>query len=137
MVAVSELVDKLAVVAELDEAIGPIKRRARGLTGGEFVLSVVCAQLLGRDSLVGLDRVRSDVTGGLPASVPTPASTTGGSLARRFGPDQPAGIEAAAGALEHHHLIFPGRPTSGGDGLSVTTPCAACERSNTTGAQPG
>ncbi|MGB8380227.1 MAG: hypothetical protein WCG47_03090 [Dermatophilaceae bacterium] len=107
MVAVSELVDKLAVVAELDEAIGPIKRRARGLTGGEFVLSVVCAQLLGRDSLVGLDRVRSDVAGGLLASVPTPASTTGGSLARRFGPAQPAGNEAAAGALEHDHLISP------------------------------
>jgi len=55
MVAVNEVVDKLAVVGALDEHIPAIKTRDRGLSAGELVLSVACAQLLGQDALVGLD----------------------------------------------------------------------------------
>lgn len=110
MAAVRELVDKLAVVATLDEQIGPIKTRARGLSAGELVLSVACAQLLGQDALVGLDRVRADTAGQELSPVATPASTTAGSLARRFGPAQHGGIESAAGRLAARWLgLLPAR----------------------------
>ena len=36
MLAVTELVDRLGVVTLLDGAIGPIKARERGFTGGEL-----------------------------------------------------------------------------------------------------
>lgn len=110
MAAVSVLVDKLAVVATLDEQIGPLKTRGRGLSGGEFVLSVACAQLLGQDALVGLDRVRADAAGQELSPVATPASTTAGSLARRFGAAQQAGIEGAASKLAARWLgLLPAR----------------------------
>ncbi|WP_448073737.1 hypothetical protein [Georgenia yuyongxinii] len=57
------MVEKLGVVEALDEAIGPIKQRARGLTGGELLVGMATAQLAGQDFLVGLDRVRADVAG--------------------------------------------------------------------------
>ncbi|MBK8461112.1 MAG: hypothetical protein IPL43_13865 [Micropruina sp.] len=63
MAAVSELVDALAVVSTFDEFIPAIKTRARGLSAGELVLALSCAQLLGQDALVGLDRVRADAAG--------------------------------------------------------------------------
>jgi hypothetical protein len=113
MAAVSELVGKLAVVATLDEQIGPIKTRDRGLSGGELVLSVACAQLLGQDALVGLDRVRADTAGQELSPVVTPASTTAGALARRFGATQHAGIEAAASRLAARWLgLLPARRRS-------------------------
>ncbi len=82
MAAVSELVDRLAVVVTLDQQMPAIKSRARGVSAGELVVSVACAQLLGQDALVGLDRVRADAAGQQLSPVATPASTTAGSLAR-------------------------------------------------------
>ena len=47
MVAVTELVDRLAMIRLLDAAIGPIKVRDRGFTGGELLVGMACAQLAG------------------------------------------------------------------------------------------
>jgi len=64
MVAVTELVDRLNMIKLLDSAIGPIKARDRGFTGGELLVGMAAAQLGGEDFLVGLDRRRADVAGG-------------------------------------------------------------------------
>ena len=53
MVAVSELVDRLGMIKLLDRAIGPIKQRDRGLTGGQLLVGMAAAQLAGEDFLVG------------------------------------------------------------------------------------
>jgi hypothetical protein len=99
MLTVTELVDRLGVVSALDNAVGPIKQRARGLTGGEFLVGLASAQLAGEDYLVGLDRRRADTAGGLLAPVATAPSTTAATLAKRF--DRPAwhSVEAAIGII--------------------------------------
>ena len=95
LVAVDELTERLGMVAELDAGIGPIKQRARGLTGGQLLLGMATAQLAGQDCLVGLDRVRADAGSALLREAPVAPSTTAASLAGRFGPAQLTGIEAA------------------------------------------
>ena len=54
----TELVDRLGMVRSLDTAIGPIKARDRGHTGGELLVGMAAAQLAGEDFLVGLDHQR-------------------------------------------------------------------------------
>lgn len=93
LVAVDEMTARLALVAELDAGIGPIKQRARGLTGGQLLVAMATAQLLGQDCLAGLDRVREDVGSALLGEAPLPPSTTAGRLAGCFGPDRLRGIE--------------------------------------------
>ena len=56
MAAVTELVDRLGMVTLLDAAIGLIKTRDRGFTGGQLLVGMASAQLAGEDFLVGLDR---------------------------------------------------------------------------------
>jgi hypothetical protein len=99
VVAVTELVTRLGLVNALDDAIGPIKQRDRGLSGGELLVSLAQAQMLGGDFLVSLDRRRADVTGEALSAVPTPASTTAAALAARFGPMRVAGIEEGVGEV--------------------------------------
>jgi hypothetical protein len=99
VVAVTELVGRLGLVNALDDAIGSIKQRDRGLSGGELLVSLAQAQMLGGDFLVSLDRRRADVTGEALSVVPTPASTTAAGLAARFGPVQIAGIEEGIGEV--------------------------------------
>ena len=70
MAAVTELVDRLGMIRLLDAAIGPIKERDRGFSGGELLVGLACAQLAGEEFLVGLDRYRADVAGQVLAAVP-------------------------------------------------------------------
>ena len=84
MAAVTELVDRLGMIKRLDGAIGPIKTRDRGLSGGELLVGLATAQLAGEDFLVGLDRRRADVAGQVLAPVAGLSSTTAAGLARRF-----------------------------------------------------
>jgi hypothetical protein len=93
LAAVEELIAGLGMVSALDRGIGPIKARARGLTGGQLLLGIATAQLVGQDCLAGLDRVRADAGSALLTSAPVAASTTAAGLASRFGPAQRAGIE--------------------------------------------
>jgi Transposase DDE domain group 1 len=93
LVAVDELIVGLDMVRTLDRGIGRVKQRARGLSGGQLLLGMATAQLVGQDCLAGLDRVRADAGSALLTEAPVPASTTAAGLAARFGPAQRAGIE--------------------------------------------
>ena len=121
LAAVSELVDRLGVVETLDERVGPVKQRARGLSGGGLLVGLATAQLAGQVTLSGLDRLRCDEAGGLLAGVPFAPSRTAARLAGRFGPAALAGIEATVGVLASRWLarlpaqrraeLVTGRPT--------------------------
>jgi len=93
VVAVAELAGRLGVVQALDEAVGPIKQRDRGLTAGQLLLAMAQTQMLGGDFLSSLDRRRADTAGELLSAVPTPASTTAAGLAARFRPQQLLWVE--------------------------------------------
>jgi hypothetical protein len=99
VVAVAELVGRLGVTAALDDAVGEIKQRDRGLSAGEFLVAVAQAQAFGAQFWTGLDRRRADTAGEALSAVATPASTTAVGLAERFGPAQVAGIEEGIGEI--------------------------------------
>lgn len=99
MVAVTELVDRLAMVKLLDRAIGRIKDRDRGFTGGEMLVGMAAAQLAGEEFLVGLDRQRDDAAGQLLAPVAGLSSTTAAGLARRFTDGQWHAVETGIGDI--------------------------------------
>jgi hypothetical protein len=99
VVAVAELVGRLGVSAVLDDAVGSVKQRDRGLSGGEFLVAVAQAQMFGAQFWTGLDHRRADVAGEALSAVATPASTTAVELAERFGPAQLAGIEEGIGEI--------------------------------------
>src|SRR6266702_1047689 len=94
MLAVTELCERLAVIGALDEAMGPVKQRARGFTGGQVLTGMAAAQLAGEDFLVGLDRVRADQAGQLVTPVPGLATSTATGIARRFAGEHWRGAEA-------------------------------------------
>jgi len=97
--AVGEVDRVLGICAALDAGIGSVKERARGLSGGQLVMSMASAQLAGQDFLVGLDRRRADVAGQELEPVPTPASTTAYGIAKRFTAEHLRGIETAIGQV--------------------------------------
>ena len=94
MLAVTELCGKLALTEALDEAIGPVKQRRRGFTGGQVLTGMAAAQLAGEDFLVGPDRLRADEAGQQVTPVPGLAASTATGLARRFTPEHWRGAEA-------------------------------------------
>jgi hypothetical protein len=99
VVAVAELVGRLGVTGALNDAVGEIKQRDRGLSAGQFLVAVAQAQMCGADFWTGLDRRRADTAGEALSVVPTPASTTAVELAGRFGAAQLTGIEEAIGEI--------------------------------------
>lgn len=126
---VTELVDRLGVVGALDDGIGPIKRRDRGLSGGDLLVGMAVSQLEGESSLAGLDRSRVDAAGAWLAPVPFAPSRTAARLAERFGPAQLAGIErglaVVAGRMmrwlpaQRRAELVTGRPTLDCDSSDV------------------
>jgi hypothetical protein len=110
MAAVSELVERLGVIALLDAVVGPIKERARGMGAGQLLVGMAAAQLAGQDFLAGLDRFRADEVGQLLAPVAGLPSTTAAGLARRFTEDQWAAVEhGVAGVSERMLALLPPR----------------------------
>jgi len=99
VVAVAELVGRLGVTAALDDAVGSIKQRDRGLSAGEFLVAVARAQMCGAQFWTGLDRRCADTAGEALWAVATPAATTAVQLADRFGPAEVAGIEEGVGEI--------------------------------------
>lgn len=97
--AVAEFVEVLDVVGRFDRGIGALKKRERGASAGELLVAMAQSQLLGADALVSLDRQRADVAAVELSAVPVLASTTAAGLARRFGAEQLAGVEAAVADL--------------------------------------
>jgi len=104
LAAISELVDRLGVVEALDAAVGPIKQRNRGHSGGQLLVGVAAAQVAGEDFLVGLDRQRADVAGQQLTPVPGLSSTTAAGLARRFTPEQWQAVERGLAAVHERML---------------------------------
>ncbi|MHB1802502.1 MAG: hypothetical protein ACYCU5_12740 [Actinomycetes bacterium] len=90
-----EFIDRLGMVGELDDRIGPIKQRNRGLTAGQLLMGMATAQLAGQDCLAGMDRVRADAGSALLVAAPVAPSRTAGVLAERIGARCSDGIEAA------------------------------------------
>ena len=82
MLAVTELCGRLGLIAGLDEAMGPVKQRKRGFTGGQVLAGMAAAQLAGEDFLAGLDRVRADQAGQQVTLVPGLATSTAAGIAR-------------------------------------------------------
>ena len=118
LVAVTELVDRLGVIDRLDAAVGSIKTRDRGFTGGQVLVGIAAAQLCGEDFLVGLDRHRADTAGQALTPVPGLASTTAAGLARRFTEGQWAAVETGLGdvhatALDLLERVDPDRAAAG------------------------
>src|SRR5881392_52301 len=99
VVAVAELVGRLGVAGALDDAVGSIKQRDRGLSAGQFLVAVAQAQMCGAQFWIGLDRRRADTAGEALSAVATPASTTAVQLADRFGPAEVAGVEEGIGEI--------------------------------------
>jgi Transposase DDE domain group 1 len=99
MVAVTELVSRLGMIKLLDAAIGPIKTRDRGLSGGQLLVGMATAQLAGEDFLVGLDRQRADAAGQVLVPVPGLSSTTAAGLARKFTDGQWHAVETGIGDI--------------------------------------
>lgn len=106
MVAVTELCDRLDVIASLDAAVGPIKVRDRGFGAGELLVGLASAQLAGQDFLVGLDRVRTDAAGQKLSPVPGLASTTAAGLARRFTDEHWRAVESGVAAVTERMLAL-------------------------------
>src|SRR5271157_6575431 len=98
MLAVTELCGKLGLIEALDEAMGPVKQRRRGFTGGQVLAGMAAAQLAGEDFLVGLDRVRADAAGQQLVPVPGLAASTAAGIARRFTGEHWRGVEAGLAA---------------------------------------
>ena len=97
--AVRELDRVLGICAALEAGIGPVKQRNRGLSGGQALMAMTCAQLTGEDHMVGLDRRRQDTAGQALEPVPTPASTTWAGIAKRFTATQFAGMSTALNVI--------------------------------------
>jgi hypothetical protein len=110
MAAVTELVDRLSMIQLLDAAIGPIKQRDRGHTGGQLLVGIAAAQLAGEDFLVGLDRQRADAAGQVLAPVPGLAASTACGLARRLSAGQWAAVETGIG--EVHAAMLAALPSA-------------------------
>jgi hypothetical protein len=117
MAAVTELVDRLKMIKLLDAAIGPIKTRDRGHSGGQLLIGLAAAQLAGEDFLVGLDRYRADAAGQALAPVAGLCSTTAAGLARRFSDGQWRAVETGIGDI--HAAVL--------DALSPARAAALCE----------
>ena len=98
MLAVTELCGRLGLIAGLDEAMGPVKQRRRGFSGGQVLAGMAAAQLAGEDFLVGLDRVRADQAGQQVVPVPGLATSTAAGIARRFTAAHWRGAEAGLAA---------------------------------------
>lgn len=95
LLLVAELDQALGITATLDAAVGPVKARERGLSGGEFALALAVVQLTGEDHLVGFDRLRADAVGESLLPAPVPPSTTAATLAARFDQARREGVERA------------------------------------------
>ena len=104
LLAVGELLDRLGVVGTLDTHVGSIKQRARAATAGQLLVELAGAQLAGEEFLIGLDRRRADAVGQRCFGQPGIASTTAAGLAKRLGPAQREGVEAAVAELTRRVL---------------------------------
>ncbi len=106
LAAVSELCDRLGVIAAIDAAAGPVKQRDRGYGAGGLLAGIAAAQLAGEDFLTGLDRQRADAAGQQLTPVPGLPSTTAAGLARRIRPEQWQAVERGVAVVTERMLAL-------------------------------
>jgi hypothetical protein len=100
LVLVAEVDRIVGVTATIDDWVGRIKQRDRGLSAGQVVVAMAESMLAGGDFMCDLDDLRGDQAGASLRAVPeAPASTTFISLARRFDQVRIADLESGVGAL--------------------------------------
>lgn len=100
LVLVAEVDRILGVAERIDAFVGRIKKRRRGLSAGELVLSMAECMLAGGDFMCDLDHLRADEAGAVLRAVAVPpASTTFAALARRFDSVSVADLDSAIGSL--------------------------------------
>lgn len=104
VLAVSELVARLGLVQTLDDYVGAIKQRDRGLSAGEFLVGLAQAHMLGIGFWSGLDRLPADSVAQSLSGVAMPASTTALALAARFDAGKRSGIEDAIAEVTHRFV---------------------------------
>ncbi len=109
MEAVRELDQVLGITTALQEQVGPVKARERGLSGGQLVMALASCQLAQGEFLVSLDRRRADLVGQALEPVPTPAATTAAGIARRFTAAHLRGVETALGQVNTRLLGLVGQ----------------------------
>jgi hypothetical protein len=84
LLAVAELAGRVGLIGAVDAAVPGFKQRRRGVSAGEFLTALACAQLAGSDHLVGVDHRREDRVSESFFAYPTPASSTVTGLTRRL-----------------------------------------------------
>ena len=82
---VGELVARIGLIEGIDARLGHLKSRRRGLSPGEFVVSMAESVLAGGSYLADVAKLRADAAGASLRAVATPpAPTTAGQFFRRF-----------------------------------------------------
>lgn len=91
LVCVGELARRTGLVELVDAELAserravPVKRRRRGVSGGELVISLAESQLVGGACFADIEQLRADEAGaGLRAVARVPAAATALQLAKRF-----------------------------------------------------
>jgi len=100
LMLVAEVDRILGVASTIDDWVGRIKQRKRGVTAGQLVVSMAESMLAGGDFMCDLDTLRADTAGAVLRAVPdAPAPTTFIALARRFDAAAIGDLESAVGAM--------------------------------------
>lgn len=104
LVTVAELDRVAGIAAQIDAAVGPLAspraRVIRPYQASDVVLGFAESQLCGGDFMCDIDTRRADTAGAeLRAVTKPPASTTAGSLAKRFSKSQLLRLDRAMGLL--------------------------------------
>ena len=90
----------LGVISVLDGEVGWLKKRRRGLSAGEVIVSMAESMLADGDFMCDLDALRADRAGSaLRAVAAPPAPTTFAAAAARFDDTAVASVEKAMGVL--------------------------------------
>jgi hypothetical protein len=87
VLAVSELVSRLAVIDTLNDFVGAVRQRDRGLSAGGFLVAL--AHMLGIGFFSDLDRLRADEVAQTLSAASTPGRPDGDPAVPDSRPDQP------------------------------------------------
>lgn len=115
-------VDRIVGVARtIDDWVGRIKQRNRGLSAGQLVVSMAESMLAGGDFMCDLDALRADEAGAVLRAVPeAPAPSTFIALAKRFDDAAIGDLESAVGAMAE--TWFAALPTARRRALAAVRP---------------
>jgi len=121
LMLVAEVDRIVGVAATIDDWVGRIKQRNRGLSAGQLVVSMAESMLAGGDFMCDLDTLRADEAGAVLRAVPeAPAPTTFIALARRFDTAAIGDLESAVGAMAK--IWFAALPTARRRALAAVRP---------------